>query len=416
MKTRLLLFFDGTWQDDDRRRGTGSNVVRLRDMVQRGAVDSGGVRIFQRVYYDAGVGTERAWWERVVNGVTGGGLAENVREGYRYLSEHFRPDRTEIVLVGYSRGAFTARSLAGFMGASGLLRPEHCSPENEKRAWTFYRTPPKRRSPQERMALRALAYPSVPIEAIGVFDTVGALGVPSLWRNAINQRFAFHDTRLGPEVRRGFHALAINENRPDFRATLWEKPFNERNSRTDTIEQVWFAGSHGAIGGGRTAPPARGREADAIVQDYALAWMSTRLEQSGVVFDPDEILRIRERARGETELPLPYSDSFRGLFRIAALGHRHWRPVEGIWPPGNRLRKPRESASIGERLHVSAARRWQVGEGAAPHPGVPAPYRPSNLVAWAGAALHDVPPVVDWTGAHLPPDVVRARFPDLAGE
>ncbi|MEM7567226.1 MAG: hypothetical protein AAF321_08355, partial [Pseudomonadota bacterium] len=122
----------------------------------------------------------------------------------------------------------------------------------------------------------------------------------------------------------------------------------------------------------------------------------------------------RERARNETALPLPFKDSFRGIFRLAARGHRHWRPIEGVWPRDNRLREPRESAPVGERLHVSAARRWQIGGDGSESAATPNEYRPPNLAAWAGAGLHDAPPVVGWSGASLPPDVVRDRYPDLA--
>ncbi len=114
--------------------------------------NSSTVRMSARSAFTTTPASERASRDAIdfIGGGTGAGLEENVRQAYRFLSMNYARD-VEIYLFGFSRGAFTARSLAGYLGASGLLRPEHCTRENEDRAWVFYRTPPGDRYPHERL-------------------------------------------------------------------------------------------------------------------------------------------------------------------------------------------------------------------------------------------------------------------------
>src|SRR5262249_28175190 len=149
----------------------------------------------------------------------------------------------------FSRGAFTARSLVGYLSASCLLKPEHCTPENEERAWQYYRCRPDDRPPSEYEALRKLSFnpKAVRIKVLGVFDTVGALGVPVEWFRSWNRKkFQFHDVTLGTSVDYVFHALAIDEKRGPFQASLWQYPNHRYFMRA---EQVWFPGVHANIGG-----------------------------------------------------------------------------------------------------------------------------------------------------------------------
>ena len=250
---RLVVLQDGTWQgDDDPERF--SNVVRLRGAL----LDHGGPLLRdgdleQLVRYDDGVGSNEPPLRRLVSGATGQGLSRKIRDAYAWIAERYEPEvegGTRIVLVGFSRGAFSVRSLAGFIGAAGLLRAENVTLANLQRAWDFYRTPPDRRAVAEREALAALGHGAVEIEAIGVFDTVGALGIPGFVRSRVfNRNVRFHDTQLGASVRHGFHAVAIDENRPSFQATLWTLAPGDTPHPGQTIEQVWFPGVHGSVGG-----------------------------------------------------------------------------------------------------------------------------------------------------------------------
>src|SRR5947208_216222 len=166
---RLILFLDGTWNDDEEDL-PATNVVYLRELLFWGLqrrldhkekadqedfaklgdslrTKAASGLIFDGfeyvVYYGRGVGTGPLL-DRMTGGAFGIGLDDDVRRAYKFLSYWFRPG-DEIFVFGFSRGAFTARSLCGYLHAVGLLRCEHCTPENEKRAWEFYRTPPRDR-------------------------------------------------------------------------------------------------------------------------------------------------------------------------------------------------------------------------------------------------------------------------------
>ncbi len=272
---RLVMCLDGTWNTPEADQIT--NVVRIRDLIDPKFRDGDEI-VTQRVYYEPGVGTDGTWLKRRVQGATGGGLEDNVRGGYRFLSGVYRPG-LEIYVFGFSRGAFTARSLAGFIGASGLLRPEHCNEKNDWRAWRFYRTAPKHRLPSERRALEEISFGEVRIKVLGVFDTVGSRGIPVSglmdWYNA--KHFGFHDVTLSSKVDHAFHALAIDEKRWSFPASVWPYPNHKDN---ETVEQVWFAGNHANIGGGYS---------DRSLSDIALDWMISRIEEKGLglQFVPD---------------------------------------------------------------------------------------------------------------------------------
>ena len=236
---RLILLFDGTWNhDQDPTRST--NIFRLRELLEEanrekkkvGRKNKRGDRskeIAQRIYYDEGVGTQ--FYDNVLGGTFGRGLSENVRQGYRYLAQFYEPG-DEIYILGFSRGAFTARSLAGFLAASGLLTKAKCL----SFAWKYYRTAPKRRYPADKAVLEGLCVPDVRIKFLGVFDTVGSLGIPfgafrrvSAWING------FHDTKLGSTIDNAFQALAIDEKRWAYVPAPWAKPDHNANK---CVQQV----------------------------------------------------------------------------------------------------------------------------------------------------------------------------------
>lgn len=265
---RLVVCLDGTWNTDDREDIT--NIVRIRDLVDPKFTDpETGTVEHQRVYYDAGVGTG-GLTDTYVGGSTGAGLEDNVRQAYRFLSQYYEPG-VEIFIFGFSRGAFTARSLAGFIGSSGLMQPQFCNRENENRAWSYYRIPPKEREPAERINLQRFMFPDLTIKLVGVFDTVGARGIPGELFKTINRvRYGFHDVSLASNIDYALHALAVDERRGPFGASVWQYP-NHKNNKC--IEQVWFAGVHSNIGGGY---PDRG------LSDLALEWMLQQIERNGL--------------------------------------------------------------------------------------------------------------------------------------
>lgn len=241
-RRRLILCLDGTWNTANGEEIT--NIVRLRDMLQPGVTDG----VEQRIYYDEGVGT-LGGLDKYVGGGLGKGLDINVRQAYRFLSQFYETG-DEIYIFGFSRGAFTARSLAGYVGASGLLHRDTCTRDNEEATWLHYRTHSKDRYPTEGIRLSALCHADLRIRMLGVFDTVGSLGIPLDAVDFLTGRrrqYQFHDTTLSSVIDHSLHALAIDEMRRFFPPSLWQVP---QHANFTTVEQVWFPGVHSDIGGG----------------------------------------------------------------------------------------------------------------------------------------------------------------------
>ena len=368
---RLVLCLDGTWNTPESDQIT--NVVRLRDLIDPKFRGDKAEIVKQRVYYEPGVGTEGMQFKRWFEGATGAGLEDNVRGAYRFLSSVYHPD-LEIYVFGFSRGAFTARSLTGYIGASGLLKPEHCTKENEGRAWEYYRTAPKFRFPSTRCALDRISFENVRIKVLGVFDTVGSRGIPVRdvldWYNA--KHFGFHDVALSPIVDHAFHALAIDEKRLSFPASVWGYPNHKDNL---TVEQVWFSGNHANIGGGYS---------DTSLSDVALDWMLSRMmdKRLGLQFVSDCKDRLSPNPLGvvndETRAQVLYAvgrvyPTIRTINQCRAnvRGSKAGLPPHGI--------------PIGEMLHWTALQRLE-------EPSLK--YQPPNLLsalAAAEAGTHFIP-------------------------
>ncbi len=233
---RIAIFADGTWNSPE--RGDATNVLQMARAVC--PVSDG---IEQVAFYDWGVGTDR---KTIAGGITGAGIDKNIMDCYRFLVHNYNPN-DELYLFGFSRGAYTARSLAGFIRNCGLLKREHAS--RIPSAYRLYRMRSAASSPDEDRAVnfrQDFAVANItPIEFVGVWDTVGALGVPvPFWGTLGEREFLFHDTEPSKIVKHARHAVAIDENREDFSPTLWSpKPGLD-------LQQVWFAGVHSDIGGG----------------------------------------------------------------------------------------------------------------------------------------------------------------------
>ncbi len=193
------------------------------------------------LYYEAGV----QWrdWRSTPDVLMGRGINRQIRRAYGYLASRYRSgDR--IYLLGYSRGAYAVRSLAGMIDGIGLLKRTHATERNIVQAYRHYQCGQDR--PAADSFARAYCHDRAPIEMVGVWDTVKALGLrlPVLWRVS-EPAHAFHSHELDPTIRHGFHALALDETRVAFEPVLWECPPGH-NGR---VEQVWFRGTHGDIGG-----------------------------------------------------------------------------------------------------------------------------------------------------------------------
>ncbi|WP_432138117.1 DUF2235 domain-containing protein [Streptomyces sp. bgisy154] len=275
MAKRLVVCCDGTWNFADQPSRT--NVAKVALSVRQGS--AGGKE--QRTYYHAGVGTRRS--ERLRGGAFGVGLSRNVADAYRFLVESYEPD-DELFLFGFSRGAFTARSLAGLVRNSGILRREHVS--RARQAWSLYRDRLERPNGTASTLFRRSYAHETRIRFIGVWDTVGALGIPlpdaaalQPVVNRFNRRWAFHDTELSGWIDGAFHALAVDEKRSAFRPTLWhQRPDAARQGQE--LKQVWFAGVHCDVGGGYQ---------ETGLSDIALLWMVDQARRYGLAFDPQAL-------------------------------------------------------------------------------------------------------------------------------
>jgi hypothetical protein len=301
---RLIICCDGTWDAAD-KGPAASNVVRMLRCIAPQAANG----MPQIVWYHPGVGTGNPL-DRLLGGGVGVGLAPNIRAAYAFLVNNYVVG-DEIFLFGFSRGAYTARSLGGLIGVLGLLHPREMGDFME--AWDWYRL---RTRPRDMRALDGrfpLRTRDVPIMCIGVWDTVGALGVP---RNRLArhwhpcaENYQFYDTTLGTHVKYAFQALAIDERREPFQPVLWNT--TQEPAADQVIRQVWFAGVHVDIGGGY---PEHG------AADLSFLWMLAQVDPL-LTLDLEAVLEERDTTE-------PYAhgtlhESFKGpLWRWAGQKHR----------------------------------------------------------------------------------------------
>ncbi|MDA1258272.1 MAG: DUF2235 domain-containing protein [Chloroflexi bacterium] len=329
MARRIVICCDGTWNRPDQKNPT--NVVRLARSVTPVAADGES----QIVFYDQGVGTG-PWLDRLTGGAFGSGLVKNVEDAYRFLVHNYE-DGDKVFFFGFSRGAFTARSTVGLIRNVGLLKKSRA--DQFPKAFDIYRSDEGPDSIEAQDFRKAYSR-VINIQFVGVWDTVGALGIPlGGLRRLTRRKHGFHDVELSSLVRNGFHAVAIDEKRGSFRPSLWkakEKP-------GQMVEQVWFAGVHSDVGGGYSH---RG------LSDLAFAWMKAKAESCGLEFDEKYLSdTIRPDHNAETH------NSQKGIFRFT----------------GGHTRSIGEASELTEAIHKAAKARYEDPEGA---------YKPNNLSAY----------------------------------
>jgi uncharacterized protein (DUF2235 family) len=266
----LVICCDGTWDSADQAKVNGelcvSNVLKIACRLKKHKAD--GSR--QIVYYDEGVGTGN-FLDKIGGGAFGEGLEANINDTYRFLIANYEPGDS-IYLFGFSRGAYTARSIAGMIRRCGILRRDAVRQYPEAKA--LYRSGVEAVDP---VAIKFRSDNAIetdtPIQCVGVWDTVGALGIPlEAFEGSNQKKYEFHDTRLSRAVKFAFHALAIDEHRRPFLPTLWDT----EAAPGQTLQQVWFAGAHSDIGGGY---PEHG------LSDLALDWMMDSAKTAGLEVD-----------------------------------------------------------------------------------------------------------------------------------
>jgi uncharacterized protein (DUF2235 family) len=354
---RIVIACDGTWNRLDARHPT--NVARIARAVV--AADPAGVA--QVVCHLDGVGTGRGTGrvaqalDRALGGLLGGGLLATLAEAYRFLVFTYAPG-DEVYLFGYSRGAFTARSLAGLIRNCGILERRHADAIPDALALYRARSPEAgpdsaaalafragraahitvgRREPAWRAERGLPAGVPLRLGYIGVWDTVGALGVPSDLGVArwLNRDLVFHDTSLAATVAAARHAVAIDERRRTFPPTLWSnlEALNAA-SGSGRYAQRWFPGDHASVGGGGAAT---------ALSNDALSWVADGAAAAGLFLDS----AARERWRAGIDWRGPLS-AHGGTRR--ALWHRLLAVA-----PRDRV-GPTRVADVAD----AARRRWQA--------------------------------------------------------
>ena len=266
------------------------------------------------VYYEAGI----QWrdWKSTWSVMTGKGINGQIERGYGVVASRYRPG-DKIVLIGYSRGAYAARSLAGVIDVVGLLQHDHATVRAVRQAYRHYRN----RGAGDAFVQfhKMYCHDDVQVDVVAVWDTVRALGVrlPLVWRLSQGQH-DFHNHALGKHVRNGFHALAIDERRRAFAPVIWECPPNWDGH----MEQVWFRGNHADIGGQVWQHPAA-----RPLSNIPLVWMLDRLETCGVP------LPEGWRTRFPQDVSAPSLGNWRGWSKIFLA--RKTRPIG--FDPSERL-------------------------------------------------------------------------------
>ncbi|MDP6822105.1 MAG: DUF2235 domain-containing protein [Dehalococcoidia bacterium] len=295
MTRRIVICCDGTWNTPDRSNPT--NVVKLARSIT--PVSSDGTS--QIVFYDLGVGTG-PWLDRYTGGALGMGLVKNIEDAYRFLIHNYEPG-DDVFLFGFSRGAYTARSLAGLIRNVGLLHKTQV--DEFQNAFALYRRKDAGPESSEARAFRNRHAREIDIHFVGVWDTVGALGIPlGGLRWLTRRKHGFHDVELSRGVKNGFHALAIDEKRGSFKPSLWMA----KKKEGQVVEQVWFAGAHSDVGGGYYR---------AGLSDMAFDWMKEKAEGCGLAFDEEYVESIIH----VDHLSGPH-DSKKGLFKFTRGYHR----------------------------------------------------------------------------------------------
>lgn len=320
MSKRIVFCADGTWDTP----ATNSNVYRLYKALTLSSD--------QVTFYDDGVGADATGLSHLLQGAFGQGLFQKIQDGYTKIA-HVYEAGDEVYLFGFSRGAYTARSLAGMIANCGLPTGAFTD-DCVTQAFAAYRDPVNRSSILAGLGRCHLG--DVAIRMIGVWDTVGSLGIPAIFGQVDPKIFGFLDTGLHPDVKNAYQCLAIDEMRAQFPATLW----TSTPAPGQTIEQVWFSGCHSDVGGG--TPLGTGVDAGTRLCDITLGWMAAKAQAQGLTIDPSVAAQF-------AILPSKYA--------LDAI-NESWSPKEG--PPY--IRPIPANASIANSVAV----RLQYGQTYAP--------------------------------------------------
>lgn len=334
-----------------------TNVWRIKSLCGRETNE-------QLVYYEVGV-------HGLLGGTVGKGLDRTITDAYEWLIDQYVAE-DEIFIFGFSRGAFAARSLAGLIAKCGLLKAG--APLGVKQLYNRYRHAdaptvwdlidnPSLIVSTEGRWLREYSQ-AIHIKMVGVWDTVGALGLPFGNMPGISRTsFTWLHTGLRIPIENGYHAVAVDEHRRDFEPTLWtvRKPKEPGLSvatprKLSSVEQRWFIGAHDNVGGGC---------ANDVLARIPLRWMMKKAGQLGLTFKSD--------VEVETDAALgavldSYNEMLHGFYKLIRPG-RLYRMIGGE----PQEREDGTHSTVNETIDASVFERWRTDN----------TYRPRNLIEWA---------------------------------
>ena len=351
---RLAVFLDGTWNSVD----TNTNVWRMRSLCAPTSKDGKP----QLIYYSVGV-------NGFLGGAFGEGLDDNIRLAYEWLIENYR-DGDEIFIFGFSRGAYTARALAGLIAIDGLLQQgspigvselfDRYKRSDEKTIWELKEMTAgelAKRSPEEKW-LSKYARP-VNVKVVGVWDTVGSVGIEAGDFTGISSsKFDYLQTGLRLPIQNGYHALAIDEHRAKFAPTIWDVHRSTAKPRPlSSVEQRWFVGAHANVGGGYPT--------DLLAQP-PLRWLMKKAELHGLAFrsevdlDGDDVT---------AKIKNSYREFIYGVYQIIS----PWPYYRTIGSASNVRADGTHATNVNETIDANVFKRWRSDP----------TYRPQNVVEWA---------------------------------
>jgi len=361
----LAVFLDGTWNSPESKTNVWHAYDFLRKQEWTGNYEA---------YYGEGVGTK--FWERISGGAFAKGLSSDVCNAYAWLVEHYKPG-DNIFLFGFSRGAFTARSLAGMIARCGLIEKNTSITVEE--AYDRYDSPKEhtplhelvfRKDREEnvdftREEMRFLTYSRrVEIAFLGLWDTVGTVGVPvGNIRGFSRRQFTYHHTRWSTLYKNFAHALAVDERRKDYLPVMLYDyiPDNEKFEQTQenlnrlalSVEQRWFPGVHASVGGGYS---------DNTLAMRPLQWILEKAKDAGLPISTDKQLG---NDHGTGALVDSYDSFLNGIYK-----HLPWtKPVNRTIGAISKKVTGGSIVTINESIDRSVFLRWQNDE----------TYRPENV-------------------------------------
>lgn len=372
---RIIICADGTWN----KPGNVEQGVRVATNVEKIYHSISNDKITQITYYDDGVGTKNTFFDKFIGGMTGLGLQEKIKKAYRFIVKHYQPG-DELYFFGFSRGAYTVRSLAGLIRNAGIVKNESDVDE----AFKLYRSKKDAHKPNGAHAVNFRKEKShnhhhqvaenipadtshsikegaiegggvnsthvsnlhddhvIRIKFMGIWDTVGALGIPlGIFRIWNWIRNSFHDVTLSSTIDHAYHAISVDERRKLFTPSIWIKSTNDTYGTNKNVKQMWFAGVHSNVGGGYP---------DIGLSDISLKWIVKKAKEHDLIFTYDPVIS-----------PTACGTLYNSKTSFFELFHDYIRPIslkDGVKDDGsNNTTSPECNKSFHEYIHYSVHQR-----------------------------------------------------------